>query len=128
LAVTTERLIRVLVVDDDKKFAMAVTAFIEAEGFEVIGPAANGLIATGFAEAFRIDVVTMDLDMPVMGGIEATRRLHERYPNLPIIIVTGSESSGRIAEAIRAGAVANVAKSRVLHDLIPAIRAALGTT
>src|SRR5439155_17104163 len=64
--------IRVLNVDDDARFGMAVTALLESSGLTVVGYASNGAEGVALAEAARPSVVTMDLDMPVMNGVEAT--------------------------------------------------------
>lgn len=117
---------RVLVVDDDQRFAMAVTALLEAAGMVVVGRAEDGAAALALAEQLRPDVVTMDIDMPVMDGVEATRRLRASQPMLPVILVTGSESSERVQETLSIGGIVHVPKART-SDLLPdAIHAALG--
>lgn len=114
-----------LVVDDDARFTIALTALLEAGGIAVAGTAADGEQALLAATALRPDLVTLDIDMPVMDGIEATRRLREQHPDLPIILVTGSESSVRVHEALSRGATAHIAKARAADDLVAAINAAV---
>jgi CheY-like chemotaxis protein len=95
-----------LIVDDDARYAAALGALLEAEGISVVGSAANGAEGVAAAEELRPDVVTMDLVMPVMDGIEATRRIAPL--GIPVVVLTGSRSRG--GDAIKAGAAAYVLK------------------
>ena len=98
---------RVLIVDDDRRFAEALSAMLEAEDMSVAGLAANGVEGVAAAEKLHPDVVTMDLEMPQMNGIEATRRIARL--RIPVVVLTGSRSRG--GEAIKAGAAAFVLKA-----------------
>ena len=99
------RRIRVLVVDDDDRFAMAVMALLDADPrLEVVGRAENGNQAIRLVTELKPDVVTMDLEMPVTDGLEATRALMSRPFKVPIIIVSGSRSSDMLSAAVAAGA------------------------
>jgi two-component system response regulator DesR len=102
---------RVLVVDDDSRFAFALAALLEAEGFEVVAHAADGAEAVKLAKELRPDVATMDLQMPTMDGIEATRQIAPL--GVPVVIVSASEylAPALAGQAAAAGAVANVPKS-----------------
>jgi CheY-like chemotaxis protein len=99
--------VRVLIVDDDRRFAEALSAMLEAEDMSVAGLAANGVEGVDAAEKLHPDVVTMDLEMPQMNGIEATRRIARL--GIPVVVLTGSRSRG--GEAIKAGAAAFVLKA-----------------
>jgi NarL family two-component system response regulator LiaR len=70
------------------------------------------------------DAITMDVDMPIVDGAGATRMIVQ-YFQVPIVLLSGSESSERIGEALEAGAFTHVPKSKAWDDLIPAIRAAV---
>ena len=110
--------VQVLVVDDDERFTQALRWIFEADGrAEAIGTAANGQLA--IAEALRLtpDVVTMDIDMPVMDGVEATR-LIVAYAKVPVVLVTGSESSVRVTDAMAAGARAYLPKQDAADKLV----------
>ncbi len=111
---------RVLVVDDDANFVLALTALLETEGLEVAGSAANGADAVRLAEELRPSVVTMDIDMPIMDGVEATKRIVPL--GIPVVIVSGSRSSERIGQAVAAGAVASIVKTEVTAALAPLLR------
>jgi CheY-like chemotaxis protein len=99
--------VRVLIVDDDARFTAALGALLETEGISVVGSATNGAEGVAAAEKLRPDVVTMDLAMPVMDGLEATRRLAPL--GIPVVVLTGSRSRG--GDAVKAGAAAFVLKS-----------------
>src|SRR4051794_27627074 len=104
------RPIRVLVVDDDDRFAVAVPALLETEGFEVIGRARNGNEAIGMLIDVKPDVVTMDIEMPETDGVEAPRVIAASSFAVPIVLLTGSTDRG-IAEGLAAGASAHVVKT-----------------
>lgn len=114
--------LRVLVVDDDPRFGVAVTALLEAAGMTVIGQAEDGAAALLLVKTLQPDVVTMDIDMPRMDGVEATKRLRIEHPELPVVFVTGSESSERVQEALALGQVNYVKKTDAYHALPQAIR------
>jgi DNA-binding NarL/FixJ family response regulator len=116
--------IRVLIVDDDERFLHALTALLDAEGFEVIGNAMNGAQAVEITRSLKPDVVTLDLEMPVMSGIEATRQILALPDAPPIVIVSGSKSSAALDQALAAGARWHVEKRDAATALAPALRAA----
>jgi DNA-binding NarL/FixJ family response regulator len=102
---------RVLVVDDEDNLAALVQVMLEADDrIEVIGRARHGRAALTMAASLNPDVILMDLQMPVMDGIEATRRLRIFGSASRIIVLTGVDDAGRIREAREAGADAFVAK------------------
>jgi two-component system, chemotaxis family, protein-glutamate methylesterase/glutaminase len=114
---------RVLIVDDNAAFATALQMLIETDGrFEVVGRASNGDEAFEFAARFRPDIVTMDLQMPVRDGVEATRMIAAYFPATAVVVI--SASPWLLDEALAAGAVAHVPKEDVadrLFDVLGAI-------
>ena len=114
-----------LVVEDDDSFAEALRELLQVDSrLEVLGRARDGREAVELAEALRPDVVLMDIVLPVMDGIEATREIRRRQPTLPIVAITGSEYEERALEVRDAGAVDFVRKGRLDPDLVEIILAA----
>jgi two-component system invasion response regulator UvrY len=105
-------MIRVLVVDDHELVRTAVCSLLEdAGGFEVVGSCADGQEAVDAVDPLKPDVVLMDLSMPRMGGLEATRRLVAAHPGLRIVIFTSAVDGRQVREAMVAGAVGHVFKT-----------------
>ena len=116
---------RVLVVEDDDSFAQAVRTLLEADGrLEVVGAARDGHEGVALAETLRPDVVLMDIVLPVMDGVEATREIRRRQPTLPVVGITGLAYEERALEVSDAGAVDFVDKSRLGPDLVEIVVAA----
>jgi DNA-binding NarL/FixJ family response regulator len=113
--------IRVLIVDDDARFAMALTALLESEGLTVVGYATNGAEGVELAREARPSVVTMDLEMPVMDGIEATKAIVAL--GIPVVILSGSQGRDKLGAALAVGASAAVLKSEATRMLVPLLRA-----
>jgi CheY-like chemotaxis protein len=115
----------VLVVEDDDSFAETLTQLLEEDGrLEVVGRARDGRKAIDFAEALRPDVVLMDIVLPVMDGVEATREIRRRQPTIPVVAITGAEYEERALEVQDAGAVDFVRKGRLDSDLVDMVVAA----
>ena len=108
--------IRVVLADDESLFVEALAALLEIdERIDVVGRARDGLEALRLVASARPDVVLMDLDMPRINGIGATRILKAEYPFVRAVIVTGSVAPEDLDRAREAGAAAYVTKDRV-HD------------
>jgi DNA-binding NarL/FixJ family response regulator len=116
--------VRVLVVDDHSLFRRGLTLVLEAEeGIEVVGEGENGEEAILKAEELAPDVVLMDVRMPRIGGIEATRRIAEAQPATKILMLTVSDEEGDLYEAIKAGATGYLLKEISIEEVADAIRA-----
>lgn len=102
---------RVMVVDDHALFRDGVKSLLAARDIEVVGEAEDGQQAIDKAPALRPDVILMDIRMPVMGGLEATRILKTRMPEIKIVILTVSEDDNDLFEAIKSGADGYLLKS-----------------
>jgi DNA-binding NarL/FixJ family response regulator len=117
--------IKVLVVDDQALLRTAFSSLIDAEDdLAVVGAAADGRQAVGLAASLAPDVVVMDVRMPVMNGIAATRQIiSERAGCVPrVLILTTFDLDEYVFEALRAGASGFALKSRPLEELLAAIR------
>lgn len=114
---------RILIVDDHPTLREGLRAILDTqEDFEVAGEAANGEEAVVKAESLRPDVVLMDLEMPMLDGVEATRRIHERLPALPVIVLTAFDTDDRIIGAVEAGAQGYLLKGATRDEIFRAIR------
>ena len=118
-------MIRVLVVDDHSVVRRGLIELFEtADGVEVVGDAADGAAAIEEAERLRPDLVLMDLSMPGVDGVEATRRIRERHPEVAVVILTSFSEQPRILGAIDAGAVGYLLKDAEPDELLRGVRAA----
>jgi CheY-like chemotaxis protein len=114
--------IRVLIADDEDNFTQMLEEMLAAEDdLTVVARARNGEEAVELTNALSPDVVLMDLNMPVMGGIDATRLISESDPSAAVVILTGLDIAGDSDRAREAGAVGYVRKVRISEDLVDAI-------
>ncbi len=118
---------RLLLVDDDENYLDALTAMLGRDDrFEIVGRAGNGAEAVGLAAALMPDVVLMDVDMPVMDGIQATVLLGDQHPSTQVVLVSGSQFAERVFAFLSTLPVGGrsyryLTKSRVPFELVDAI-------
>lgn len=103
---------RILIADDHALFRDSLASLLEANDMEVVAEASNGEEAVALAWKHKPDVVLMDLTMPEMNGLEATKRLVAELPDIKVVILTASDDEEDLFEAIKAGA-----KGYLLKDL-----------
>ncbi|MBI4295663.1 MAG: response regulator transcription factor [Chloroflexi bacterium] len=116
--------IRILVVDDHAIMRDGIRALLNLHSdIEIVGEAADGKEAVEKAEELSPDVVVMDIAMPIMDGLEATRRIKKKTPDMKVLVLTQYNNREYILSAIRAGAAGYVPKRAVGSELITAIRA-----
>jgi len=116
------RPVRVLIADDEPLFVETVESLLaDDERVEVVGTAENGKQAIELALALAPDVTLMDISMPVLDGIEATRRIREHLPNACVLVLTGSSISADVDRARQAGVAAFLTKDRLGTQLVNAI-------
>lgn len=120
-------MIRVLVVDDHGVLRDGLGRVIEAQSdLELVGVASNGAEAVERCRAAAPDVVLMDLEMPVMDGIDATRAIRALTPDVVVIVLTSFSDRHRITAALDAGAVGYLLKDAAAEDVVRGVRAAAG--
>ncbi|MBN8209156.1 response regulator transcription factor [Bacillus sp. NTK071] len=116
---------KLLLADDHLMVRKGLRLFLQSQpDIEIIGEASTGLEAVTLAEQLQPDVVLMDLIMPEMDGIEATKQLKQKYPGMKIIILTSFSDQDHVLPAIRAGAEGYQLKDIDPDELIYTIRAA----
>jgi DNA-binding NarL/FixJ family response regulator len=115
-------MVRVLIADDHRLFAEALRAILGAEpSVDVVGLAASGADAVRQTAELEPDVVLMDISMPDLDGLEATRRIMTERPHTHVVMVTGSDADQDVDAARIAGAAGYVTKDRIAAELIRAI-------
>jgi DNA-binding NarL/FixJ family response regulator len=118
-------MIRVLLVDDQALFREALHTLLSVQpAIQVVGEAGNGLDALRLVEEKGPDVALMDLQMPVLDGVAATRRIRDEYPNCRVIVLTTFDDDEYVFEGLRAGAIGYLLKDVSAQKLVEAIQAA----
>jgi DNA-binding NarL/FixJ family response regulator len=117
-------MIRVVLVDDHAVLRTGLGQLLSGAGdIEVVGTAADGIEAVDVVQAARPDVVLMDLQMPRMDGVSATRLIRERVPDAQVVVLTSYSDSARIVAALDAGAVGYLLKDADPEDVLDGVRA-----
>lgn len=116
-------MIRVLVVDDHDLVRTGITRMLaDIEGLQVIGQADSGELALKKARELKPDIVLMDIKMPGIGGLEATRKLLRSQPDVKVIAVTICEEDPFPTRLLQAGAAGYLTKGAALEEMVQAIR------
>src|SRR5919112_187922 len=116
--------VRVLIVDDHDLFRSGLRNLLEEEGVQIVGEASAGQEALKIVRELAPDVVVMDLNMPGMGGVEATRQVAARNPATHVLVLTISSDDDSIMQAMMAGASGYLLKDASVEELVAGIRAA----
>ena len=125
----TDAPVRLLLADDHTMLRQSLRRTMEDEGLEVIGEAGDGDEAARLADELKPDVVLMDVSMPVLDGVEATRLITEHTPGVAVVMLTMHADADVVARAIKAGAVGYLVKDCTTEELVRTVRqAASGET
>jgi DNA-binding NarL/FixJ family response regulator len=115
--------VRILIVDDHSIVRDGLALYIEREsGMKVVGFAATGEEAVMATQRLRPDLIIMDLMLPALNGIDATRRIVSEFPNTQIIALSACHTSEQVSRALRAGARGFVLKTEAATELLRAVR------
>lgn len=116
-------MIRVLIADDHHVVRRGLMVFLKTQkDIEVVGEAKNGIEAVELAESLQPDIILMDLVMPELDGIGATKRITEKFPNMPVLMLTSFSDRDHVVPAMEAGAVGYQLKDIEPDDLVITIR------
>jgi DNA-binding NarL/FixJ family response regulator len=107
---------RLIIADDHALFRDSLRSLLEARGVDVVGEASTGREAVELAHRLQPDIVLMDLTMPDMGGIEATRQINEELPKVRVVVLTASDQDADLFEALKAGAQGYLLKNLEAND------------
>ncbi len=111
--------VSVVIADDQRLFAEALGAILSTDArISVVGRAADGRAAVDLAREHQPDVILMDLELPVMDGIEAAEKICDVVPGTRVIVLTGSAAAQGVSRARSAGAAAYVTKDQIAGDLV----------
>ncbi|MGD1921741.1 MAG: response regulator [Pleurocapsa sp.] len=117
-------MIKLLLVDDRDLFRQGLATLLDTEAdLEVIGQASNGREAIALSEQLQPDVILMDIQMPVCGGVIATREIIARYPWMRILVLTTFDDDEYIGQSLQAGAKGYLLKRKSSEEMAMAIRA-----
>ena len=116
-------MVRLVLCDDQAIVTEGLQVILgNVPGFEIVGVAHDGVEAVELVAKHRPDVVLMDLRMPIVNGIQATRQIHDRYPDAKVLVLTTYDHDEWVFDAIRAGAAGYLLKDTPREQLIAAIR------
>jgi two-component system, NarL family, response regulator NreC len=115
---------RILIVDDHEIVRKGLRSLVEScPQLEICGEAADGIEAVEATVRLAPDIVVMDISMPKVNGLDATKQIREKVPRTRVLILSQHDSSQMVNAAKQAGAVAYIAKTQVAHDLLTALEA-----
>ncbi len=111
----------VLIVDDSRTSRRILKDMLEKAGYKIVGETVNGKEAIEQYEKLRPDIVTMDITMPEMDGIEALKRIKEAHPEATVVMVTAAGQKDKMMEAIKLGASEFVSKPFIEETVLEAL-------
>lgn len=115
--------IRILLVDDHQILREGIRRGFESAGHEVVGEAANGMEGVERALELRPQIVLMDLSMPVMDGVTATKEIRDKLPDTQVVVLTMHDDVGRTRQALDAGAMGYLSKGSSFSEVLGTVEA-----
>ena len=115
---------RLLLADDHRMLRDSLRRSLEESGFDVVGEAADGAEAVRLAQSLRPDVVLMDVSMPSLDGVEATRQISRVVPSSQVVMLTMHADGDVMAKAIQAGAIGYLVKDCSMEEVVAAVHVA----
>ncbi len=125
-ATTAEPALRVVLADDHAMLRNGLARSLAEHGIEIVGEAGDGASAVELARGLQPDVVLMDVTMPVLDGVEATRRLHQEQPAMAVVMLTMHDDHDVLARAVAAGAAGYLVKDCSIAELVSTLRQVAG--
>jgi DNA-binding NarL/FixJ family response regulator len=124
---SADRKVRILIVDDQALFADSLKSVIgyRTADFEVVGVAEDGAAAIELARREAPDAILMDIRMPGLDGVQATKAIHAEFPEIKIIVLTSFDDDEYIHDALENGAVAYILKDIPVNELLSSVRAVI---
>ena len=118
---------KILIVDDNDLIRTLLRGILRAEDCEIIGEARNGTLALDFIEKSKPDMVFLDVMMPEMDGLEALQSIKRLYPEIIVVMITGSPSKDNVQESIQSGASGFIIKPFNSAKVVETLHRAWGT-
>jgi DNA-binding NarL/FixJ family response regulator len=118
--------IRIVLADDHAMIRQGLKAILEAEGFQVPGEASNGIEAVELTQKLRPDIVVLDISMPLLNGIDASRQILEARPQTRIILLTAHTQEQYALQGLRHGVTGYLLKENAADELVNAVRTVAG--
>jgi len=112
---------KIMVVDDSRIFRKMLRTVFAEYNHEIVGEAGNGQEALELLESVEPDVITLDITMPVMDGIEALKAIKEKYPTVKVVMVSAAGQKTKVMEALKAGATDFIQKPFEPDDVVSVI-------
>ena len=117
--------LQILITDDHRLLREGLRSLLESQGFQVTAEAADGRTAVKLAKALQPDAVIIDISMPGLNGIDATKQIHQNCPAVKVIVLSMRSDSRAVLEAFAAGASAYLLKEAAFEEVAVALKVAI---
>ena len=112
---------KILIVDDSRIIRRVLTNTLQEAGYEIVGEASNGEEALKVLETVTPDLVTLDITMPVMDGLETLNNIKEKYPSLKVIMISAAGQKNKVIQALKDGALDFIRKPFEKEEMLEVI-------